>query len=149
MRVLNVEGFEVTSGPTITGELIHLYDGCVENIRDTYDELISKGASIEDARGILPTNIQTNILVKMNLRTLVETCRKRSSARVQGEYREVIKQLKALSIAELPWTKFFFERTFDLAAEQLQDMIMDNRYGVMPDVKIKMIKLLDQMRMQS
>src|SRR5690348_19843 len=158
MRVLDVDGWTYSTGPTINDEIVlrtgaekyptrkEVYDETMKKIAGSYNYLVDSGAAIEDARGILPTNIQTNILVKMNLRTLVETCRKRSSARVQGEYREVIKQMKTQAFIFCPWTKFFFERTFDKAAEDLQNMITDPVYGVMPDVKTKMIKLLDQMR---
>lgn len=159
MRVLNVEGFEVAAGPSITDDRIQLsetvhtttrkeiYEEAVDQIRDAYECLIADGATIEDARGILPTNILTNILVKMNLRTFTDTVRKRSSSRVQGEYREVIEQMKTAAISQLPWVKFFVDRTFDKAAAELDAMIQSSLES--KEDRIKMIKLLDQMRMQS
>jgi thymidylate synthase ThyX len=50
--------------------------------------------AIEDARGVLPTNIHTNIVAKFDLRTLADTMRKRASTRTQGEYRDVMDGMK-------------------------------------------------------
>lgn len=158
MRVLNVDGWKYGTGPSIDDPLSlsfptnkEMYDDAMDNIAETYTMLIKNGVKIEDARGILPTNILTNILVKMNLRTFVETVRKRSSSRVQGEYREVLSQMKACAIAYLPWVEKFVDRTFDKAAAELEKMILSvHEMNEMSDeTKLTMIKLLDQMRMQS
>lgn len=160
MRVLNVEGFEVAAGPTIDNRAVSvmghginftakdIYEEHCEETRQRYKQLIDAGCAIEDARGILPTNILTNILVKMNLRTFVETVRKRSSSRVQGEYREVLNMMKQEILKELPWVEKFVERTFDKAAAEL-DYLIGNDKVLSKDQKMAMIKLLDQMRMQS
>ena len=62
---------------------------------------------IEDARGILPTNIYTNIVAKFNLRTLHEMAKSRLSPRAQGEYREVFTMMVAEVVKEHPWAKPF------------------------------------------
>lgn len=156
MRVLDVGGWSYATGPTINNEgRKECYDRCMKWIAGAYQDLIEDGVAIEDARGVLPTNILTNILVKMNLRTFTETVRKRSSSRVQREYREVIKQMKEEAIKQLPWVEKFVERTFDKAAAELNDMItgLDNQTiggrRVSNEYKLKMVKLLDQIRMQS
>lgn len=158
MRVLNVSGWGYGTGPSIANaekplegmskyNLNDYYKDKMEEISKTYNFLIENGAAIEDARGILPTNILTNILVKMNLRTFAETVRKRSSSRVQGEYREVIEQMKQAAIAHLPWVQLFVDRTFDRAANEL-DKLLQTYIGD-KERRIQMVKLLDQMRMQS
>lgn len=176
MRVLNVDGWNYATGPTIDDRpngrkyvfatepensrhetLKETYDIHMRETADTYNQLIESGAAVEDARGVLPTNILTNILVKMNLRTFVETVRKRSSSRVQGEYREVLDQMKRVSIAACPWVELFVNRTFDRAAKDLEEMILslplEPLGGINPQAsanyKLQMIKLIDQMRMQS
>ena len=73
-----------------------------------YADLLEAGAEPEDARGILPTNILTNITMSANLRTIVELVRKRSSPRVQGEYREFIEQLQSGVQWVHPFTVDFF-----------------------------------------
>jgi thymidylate synthase (FAD) len=64
MRMLNVGQFEYVVGPTINDDplLRGIYDACMHRIQQAYDELIKAGAAIEDARGVLPTNICTNII---------------------------------------------------------------------------------------
>lgn len=164
MRVLDVGGWTYAAGPTINDEIVlrvkntnqpkyqyptrkEVYDECMNEIGKVYNYLIDSGAAIEDARGVLPTNIHTNILVKMNLRTFVETVRKRSSSRVQEEYREVLSQMKAAAISRLPWVEKFVNRTFDKAAIELEQMIIESLED--KETRLKMVKLLDQMRMQS
>lgn len=174
MRVLDVGGWTYATGPTIDDRpVLHrfvigqvdphelqtakgVYDECMGNIARDYNDLVASGVAIEDARGVLPTNIHTNILVKLNLRALAELVHKRSSSRVQGEYRDILKQLKSTSIEQLPWVKLFVERTFDKAADELDELIQKlptkklDEVGSWSDIdKTKMIKLLDQMRMKS
>jgi len=63
----------------------------------------------EDCRGLLPTNIYTNIMCSMNLRAFAEAVGKRSSMRVQSEYRQVIHKMAGCVIEVHPWTeKFLF-----------------------------------------
>ena len=108
MRVINMGDFDYYTGPTVSeGEAKEEYDHAMESISASYKLLIEAGAKPEDARGILPTNIKTNICVKMNLRTLSDLVRKRSSGRVQGEYAEVLEQFIALTLKEWPWAEPF------------------------------------------
>lgn len=145
MRVLNVDGWTYGTGPTIEDDSHRkaIYDGVMSDLDSTYQGMINDGAAIEDARGILPTNIHTNIVMGANLRTMVEMIRKRSSPRTQGEYRDVLDGLKAEMLRVHPWTSLFFERTFDKAAQEL-----DAEIGKVedPDQRIRMIKLVDQLR---
>jgi len=156
MRVLNVEGWDYLSGPSIdnrklkTGEDLTIrdsYDGAMAVIADTYDELIEAGAEIEDARGILPTNILTNIVAKCNMRTFVELVRKRSSPRTQDEYRKVLDAMQIEVMGVHPWIRLFTARTFETAAKDLDERIKNLD---IPNVqRLEMIKLVDQMRGQS
>ena len=148
MRVLNVEGWEYGTGPTIANseDLKGCYDNAMEVIAQTYDALIQEGAAIEDARGVLPTNILTNIVMKCNLRVLAETLRKRSSPRTQGEYRDVLDAMKAAVFAVHPWAKMFLERDFDRSAGDLDAAIQALPDNVSKEQKTAMIKLVDQLR---
>lgn len=146
MRILDVSGFDYITGPTVSASSIahHDYDKVMSDINVCYQDLISMGVAIEDARGILPTNISTNICADFNLRTLSEIFRKRASSRTQGEYHEVIEEMKAAVLAVHPWTRLFFERSFDVAAKELEDQIIG--LGLDRDKQINLIKLIDQMR---
>lgn len=149
MRVLNVDGWRYATGPTIESSNARKarYDDAMATIADAYEQLILKGAAIEDARGVLPTNILTNIVAKFDMRTFADTQRKRASSRTQGEYRDVMAAMKAEVLKVHPWASLFFDRTFDTSAgeleKELQDLIGDSGDKAR---LTRLIKLLDQMR---
>ena len=128
MRVLDMSGgigwgFQVGPSIPFESEADDLYRQHMYATDETYKNLVKMGVNIEDARGVLPTNIETNILVKMNLRTLVETVRKRSSPRVQGEYRWVLDLMVKEALDEQPWLNVFLNRTEDALRQQLYAVI--------------------------
>lgn len=148
MRVLNVGGWKYATGPSVARRpyLKARYDAAMKFIANTYDHIVEEGAEIEDARGVLPTNILTNIVMSCSLRTLCELVRKRSSPRTQGEYREVLEAMKDRAFAALPWSALFFSRDFDHAASDLDREISEISDQ---DKRIRMIKLVDQLRANS
>ena len=149
MRVLDVDGWDYGVGPTVSeGLKREMYSDAMTLIDCTYRRLIEDGAKIEDARGILPTNILTNIVAKFDLRTMADTARKRASTRTQGEYRDVMDAMKAEVLRVHPWASLFFERSFDRAAGELEQSIIHlaMEYGMPESSKIDLIKLIDQMR---
>lgn len=153
LRILDVSGWDYLTGPTLLddidehegtiGESATLYHDTMAKIADAYDTLIENGIAIEDARGILPTNILTNIYADFNLRTITELVRKRSSGRTQGEYRDVLDAMKAEVIRVHPWAEMFIIRDFDRAAMELEIAIRRIASG---QEAIDMIKLIDEMR---
>jgi flavin-dependent thymidylate synthase len=161
MRVLNVSGWKYGTGPSIeigqwdeaTEEEKKAYEIWaeeMENIAKAYDRLIELGVPVEDARGLLPTNIFTNIVAKCNMRTFVELVRKRSSPRTQDEYRRVLDAMKDEVRKVHPWITLFVERDFDRAANDLCNEIkVLSETGLSKDVATRLIKYVDQMRGQS
>lgn len=160
MRVLDVSegpGWTYATGPSIAkrtdGDKLcnSMYSHAMDGIAETYKGLIEHGAAIEDARGILPTNILTNIVMKCNMRTFVELVRKRSSPRTQGEYRDVLEAMKAKALAVHPWLSMFIDRTFERAAKDLDKILEGWRIEgrVSKDDATFAQKLIDQMRGQS
>lgn len=147
MRVLNVKGWTYGTGPTLhENPKAQLdYDMGMHAIAGVYNQLIEDGVAIEDARGILPTNIHTNIVAKFDLRSLADVARKRASSRTQGEYREVLNMMIAEVQRVHPWSIMFFNRTFDKAAAELESAIK-NFGGIPAMMKTNLIKLIDQMR---
>lgn len=125
MRVLNVDGFTYGTGPSIANndELKAPYEEFMMQINDMYNWLIENGAEIEDARGVLPTNIHTNIVIKFNLRTLAEVLSKRSSPRTQGEYRQVLNQMAECVLDAHPWAQLFLRNRKMDAAAKLDEFI--------------------------
>lgn len=157
MRVLDVSqgpGWEYRTGPSIMNNLGRksAYDATMYAISENYKALIASGAAVEDARGILPTNILTNIVGKCNTRGYVELTRKRKSSRTQDEYREVLEGMDAEVARVFPWIKLFTDRTVDRAIQDLENEIVSMQSSflgsTLHDKKIRMIKLLDQLRAQ-
>lgn len=94
MRMLDMsEGFEYIKSRKIAEDPFasNIVDGIIGSIATAYQNLIDLGHAPEDARGILPTNISTNIVAKFNLRTFSDLVKTRSGNRVQEEYREIIR----------------------------------------------------------
>ena len=141
MRVTDMEGFtyrEMDERQPYRAK--DEYKDAMVDISEAYRLMLHKGASVEEARGVLPTNIHTNILVGMNLRTIVELVRKRSSARVQGEYREFVELLQE-SIQEVhPFTRDFF----GLDWAELRHDLGEEIKTLPVEARVKIAKLFDK-----
>lgn len=79
------------------------YVNCMDSIQSHYVELIENNARPQDARGVLPTNILTNILFKVNLRALADIMNVRLCLRAQGEFQEVARKMQQLVLGVHPW----------------------------------------------
>jgi flavin-dependent thymidylate synthase len=153
MRVLNVSegdarGWKFYTGPSVVNDEVRwaLYNEAMDSADEFYKLLIETGAEIEDARGVLPTNIKTNIVAKMNMRTLVELVRKRSSIRVQGEYRDALLALRTAATDVHPWLTMFIATDAFKASQELEARIL--ALGLPKSEAIDLIKLIDIMRTQ-
>ena len=112
-RTVDMQGFSYYTPEKIyvdeTANVI--YDDAMKMINDKYQELRELGIAAEDARGILPTNIHTNIVAKFNLRTLSEMAKSRLSPRAQGEYQNVFKLMGKEVVNVHPWAEPFLPPT--------------------------------------
>ena len=98
--------------------------------RTTYVDLLEGGAPKQDARGILPINITTNLVAKYNLRNFVDLVVARESLRVTDEYVDVVRDMKALVLAEMPWAEPFFVSKYDMAVGMLE--VLAKKAGITP-----------------
>jgi flavin-dependent thymidylate synthase len=94
-------------------------------------ELREAGVPTEDCRGMLPTNIKTNIIAKFNLRTMADLCGKRDNPRAQGEYTKVYRKMAAAAFKVHPWIGPFLypERT---ATPHLDALLREQLNGATP-----------------
>jgi flavin-dependent thymidylate synthase len=113
-RVVDMSEF----GTLVPDTVLEADDGAAWNdlmrhISEVYTTYSGLGVPNQDCRGVLPTNVHTNIIVKMNLRTLADIVAKRKNLRAQGEYGEVAAKMEELVLSIHPWTKSFLspERT--------------------------------------
>lgn len=83
------------------------YDDAVYTSLTCYKEQIEQGVPLQDARGCLPGDILTSIVVKTDLRTLHDTALTRLCVRTAGEYQDVFKKMKAAVVDVHPWTEDF------------------------------------------
>jgi flavin-dependent thymidylate synthase len=80
-----------------------VYNSTMNNIQDGYNILLKKGTEIQDARGVLPTNICTSIVLKINLAAFVHMMETRLCVRAQGEYQDAVKTMRSLVLELHPW----------------------------------------------
>ena len=83
----------------------NIYRDSMERAAHDYSHLISLGVNTQDARGVLPTNICTNILIKINLRALSELTSLRLCVRSQGEYQKIAKKMADIVSAIHPFAE--------------------------------------------
>jgi len=82
-----------------------LYEYSIQGALNTYGALIDSGVPVQDARGILPTAIHTEIIIKANLRTLSQMAELRLCKRTAGEYQSVFKKMVAAVLNIHPWAE--------------------------------------------
>lgn len=146
MRVLDMGEFDYVYTEANKSDAMAslVINNVLREIKAAYRLLIELGQAPEDARGILPTNISTNIVCKFNLRTLSELARSRTGGRTQGEYQNVINGIIDEVLKVHPWAeKFLFKKDRDYFAE-----IEDFAKRKFPDLKERgeLLKIVDKMR---
>jgi flavin-dependent thymidylate synthase len=115
LRVVSKEGFDYVVPERLkqdgNQQQLKVYRQAMEDINTKYEQLLAMDVPVEDARGILPTNICTKIIAKFNLRTMHETAKSRLSPRAQHEMRETFKLMVDEVVKVHPWAKPFLEPT--------------------------------------
>ncbi len=108
-RSVNMAGFDYIVPESIQNnpDALIKFANSMISINEFYCEQINLGISQQDARGLLPTNVATNIICEMNLRTMADMCGKRDNARAQGEYTKVFQGMAKTAIEVMPWIEMF------------------------------------------
>jgi flavin-dependent thymidylate synthase len=109
-RVVNMTDFEYIATGTIrdadeTSMAGAIYEQTMIGINEGYQALLRAGANPQDARGVLPTNVSTNICFKANLRTLNGMCAERLCVKAQGEFQDVMRTIRLAVCAVHPWAE--------------------------------------------
>lgn len=145
MRIVKMEDFQYSTGSTIQGPAKTLYDATMKTISSNYEKLINDGVNTEDARGILPTNIHTNICMSINMRNFINMVRKRSSLRVQDEYRSVLNAMVMEVEKVFPWFYIFMKNDKIKAMTDLQNLINETK-TLTSEEKMTFLKKIDLFR---
>jgi flavin-dependent thymidylate synthase len=108
-RTVDMSEFDYVTPDAIAATMIPLvvYRKTMEEIAESYAALIDMGVNPQDARGVLPTNVCTNIIAKFDLRTLHYMARLRLCTRTQGEYQNVFRAMREEVIKVHPWAEPF------------------------------------------
>lgn len=86
------------------------YHLMMEEIQNMYDRLIEYGVPQEDARSVLPNAACTNLVLTVNLRSLLDFYSKRRKGKgAQYEITELAERLREEVIKVEPWTDEFFK----------------------------------------
>lgn len=147
MRVLNMGEFDyVYTDRNLEDEGAKaVIDHVLNHVKAGYQTLIELGQAPEDARGILPTNISTNIVCKFNLRTFVDLAKARTGGRTQSEYQKVVNAMVDEVLRVHPWaSKFLFQQGRDYFAEI--EAFAQREYGGDLLKKGELLKIVDKMR---
>lgn len=119
-----------------------------KRIAAAYSNLRQLGQPTEDARGVLPTNVATNIVCKFNLRTMAELARSRTGGRTQSEYIAVVNAMIDEVLRVHPWTReFLFARKRDYFDEI--EAFAEQEFGGDLIKKGALLKIVDKMRKEA
>jgi len=148
MRVLDMGDFDyvypekILANPEAKSET----DAALGGIKSAYRKMVNDlEVAPEDARGVLPTNIATNIVCKFNLRTFVDLAKARTGGRTQREYQRVLNAMVDEVLRVHPWAeKFLFQEGRDYFAEI--EKFAEEEYGGDLLKKGKLLKIVDKMR---
>lgn len=108
-RVVDMSGFTNEMPQTVRDNPMAkvIWDDTMAVINQAYQDLRHHNIPAQDARGVLPTNVHTNIIAKFNLRTLADLLAKRKNLRAQGEYADVAREMEKRVLEVHPWVAPF------------------------------------------
>lgn len=121
-RVTDAREISVTNPISESSSNWSLYHNAVESAKKCYSSLVDSGEKLEDARGILPMNVQCNLVAKYNLRALSDLVKARKSLRAQGEYNEIVISMEQEILKVWPWAKTFFVSDKQIAIDILESI---------------------------
>ncbi|MBP6963051.1 MAG: FAD-dependent thymidylate synthase [Armatimonadetes bacterium] len=98
-RYVTMKNLEFFAPPAVAADehIAERYYSLMAQCRQCYDELLASGIEAEDARYVLPSAAETNIIMTANARSLLNFFELRMCTRAQHEIRE----LAALMLAEV------------------------------------------------
>lgn len=111
-RYVNLEGtFDYVTPKALQdeGDLQGYFAECMQQAYESYTELINKGVKPEDARAVLPNACCTNMVITLNLRSLIHLCNERLCTRAQLEIRQLVQLMVKEVLKENEWLKPYLQ----------------------------------------
>lgn len=121
MRVLDVGHIGIENPYPVLDVNHERFERAADNARAAYKGLLAAGSTKEDARGIMPLNTHTTLLIGCNLRNFVDLVAKRRSLRAQGEYAQIVTDMRDAVLAAEPRLAVFFEDAREEAFTMLEE----------------------------
>ncbi len=106
-RVVDLSSSSWLTPPSLDDILGGEFNSIMANAIKGYKKLKDAGVASQDARGVIPTNVHTSIMVKVNLRSLSDMALVRLCTRTQGEYQDVFRLMRKEVIKVHPWAEDF------------------------------------------
>lgn len=149
-RVVDMAQFKAVMPNTVSSidGAKEVWGATMEAIAAGYENLQLFDIPNQDRRGLLPTNVCTNIIAKFNLRTLADLVAKRKNLRAQGEYADVARAMEAQVLKVHPWANPFLnpDRLQTPALDQLLKKALGDRSPVdKPEINAA-LKELDNLK---
>lgn len=111
-RYIDYENFEYVMPPKVenNGQAKYIYDITMKNIASALKTLEDMGVPREDASMLLPLGMTTKVVVRTNLRHLIDMSRQRMCNRAYWEYRVLMRDIiKALKEYSTEWETLITE----------------------------------------
>lgn len=105
-RYINYGDFKYITPPVINNNDVAktVYDKCMANIKETSKQLQELGIPKEDIANIYPLGMESKMIIRTNLRHLIDMSHQRMCTRAYWEYRMFMKELiKALDKYSDEW----------------------------------------------
>jgi flavin-dependent thymidylate synthase len=104
-RALDMGGQPVVMPEAFEGNevLMNLFHDAVADADAHYQQIVAAGGQLQDARAVVPSNMETKIKAKFNLRTMSDMAKNRLCARTQGEYQDAYRAMRELVLEQHPW----------------------------------------------
>jgi flavin-dependent thymidylate synthase len=129
-RVADLTGAEVTNPFDPREPFYDTFHAAAWDALSAYADMLESGAAAQDARGVLPMNVQCNLVAKYNLRAFVDLVHSRSSLRTQSEYASIVRMATEEVRKAWPWVDPFFESPQSIAIQELEAVALE--LGVVP-----------------
>lgn len=105
LRVSKSLDFYLPEGIEVNEVNSNMFRDTVAAAQHSYKKMIEQGADIQDARGVLPIATTSAIMMKANLRAMLDLLEVRLCLRVQGEFQEAAYQMAEFIRVAHPWTR--------------------------------------------
>lgn len=90
----------------ISDSVVHKYTEYLSEVQSLYDHMINSGIPAEQARGILPLDTATTLVMTANLREWISVFKLRCDAASHPQMIELMSKIREEFVTRLPWFEY-------------------------------------------